>query len=257
MVTTHGDINIELETEFAPKAVWNFVQLAKKGYYRNIAFHRNIRNFMIQGGDPTGTGKGGQSIWGKPFADEYAQSPLTHNARGILSMANKGKNTNTSQFFITYRVASHLDRKHTIFGHVVDTESDTTLTRLENVKTEDDKPVGDCRIEDVIIFVDPFEEFQKAKADQDMAEKEQEEVARAGGTEDDNTTWTGKRVRDQGRVADTGETFGVGKYLEEATSKAPARSKEVDEIVEEWDTPIEEPTSKKRKVGGFGNFDGW
>ena len=114
--TSHGNLNIELHTAYAPRAVWNFVRLAQSGYYRGVQFHRNIRNFMLQGGDPTGTGRGGQSIWGKPFEDEWAQSPLAHKERGVLSMANKGKNTNTSQFFVTYRAARHLDRKHTIFG---------------------------------------------------------------------------------------------------------------------------------------------
>lgn len=94
--TTHGDLNLELHTEYAPKAVWNFIQLAKKGYYKDVIFHRNIKGFMIQGGDPTGTGRGGESIWGKYFADEI-EGPLKHDARGTVSMANKGKNTNSSQ----------------------------------------------------------------------------------------------------------------------------------------------------------------
>ena len=128
--TNFGALNVELQTETAPKAVWNFVQLAKKGYYKGVTFHRNIRNFMIQGGDPTGTGKGGTSIWGKNFQDEF-DGPLTHDARGIMSMANKGKNTNSSQFFILYRPAKHLDRKHTIFGRVVGGLD--VLTKLENV----------------------------------------------------------------------------------------------------------------------------
>ena len=94
--TTSGDLNLELHTEFAPKAVWNFIQLAKKGYYRDVAFHRNIKGFMIQGGDPTGSGRGGESVWGKYFNDEF-EGPLKHDSRGTLSMANKGKNTNSSQ----------------------------------------------------------------------------------------------------------------------------------------------------------------
>lgn len=94
--TTHGDLNLELHTEYAPKAVWNFIQLAKKGYYKDVIFHRNIKGFMIQGGDPTGTGRGGESIWGKNFADEI-EGPLKHDARGTVSMANKGKDTNSSQ----------------------------------------------------------------------------------------------------------------------------------------------------------------
>ena len=81
--TNLGHLNIELLPEYAPRAVWNFVKLAQKGYYRNTIFHRNIKGFMIQGGDPTGTGRGGQSIWAKPFNDEF-EGPNLHNARGIL-----------------------------------------------------------------------------------------------------------------------------------------------------------------------------
>ena len=94
--TTLGDLNLELHTEYAPKAVWNFIKLAKKGYYKDVTFHRNIKGFMAQGGDPTGTGRGGESIWGKYFNDEF-EGPLKHDSRGTLSMANKGKNTNSSQ----------------------------------------------------------------------------------------------------------------------------------------------------------------
>ncbi|KAL7652665.1 cyclophilin peptidyl-prolyl cis-trans isomerase Cyp8 [Aspergillus niger] len=94
--TNVGDVNLELHTEYAPKAVWNFIKLAKKGYYRDVTFHRNIKGFMIQGGDPSGTGRGGESIWGKYFNDEF-EGPLKHDSRGTLSMANKGKNTNSSQ----------------------------------------------------------------------------------------------------------------------------------------------------------------
>lgn len=96
LVTTAGHLNLELYPEHAPKAVWNFISLAKKGYYKDVTFHRNIKGFMLQGGDPTGTGRGGESIWGKYFADEF-DGPLKHDARGTLSMANKGKNTNSSQ----------------------------------------------------------------------------------------------------------------------------------------------------------------
>lgn len=94
--TTAGHLNVELYAEYAPKAVWNFIQLAKKGYYKGVTFHRNIKGFMIQGGDPTGTGRGGESVWGKYFSDEF-EGPLKHDGRGTLSMANKGKNTNSSQ----------------------------------------------------------------------------------------------------------------------------------------------------------------
>ena len=255
--TNHGDLNIELRPEFAPHAVWNFVQLAKKGYYNGLVFHRNIRNFMIQGGDPTGTGRGGQSIWGKNFNDEF-EGPLTHDGRGVVSMANKGKNTNSSQFFILYRAAKHLDRKHTIFGQVVGGLD--VLSRLENVPVQDSdkRPINDIEMKEVTVFVDPFEEFQKAKKEQDEAEREKEEIKRQGGTEDDRTTWTGKRIRADGTVVADSEdgVKGVGKYLKAIQSSSNGLTEE-DEIVEEWDEVPEEPVKKKAKMGGFGNFDNW
>lgn len=247
MQTNHGDLNIELYPETAPKAVWNFVQLAKKGYYRNLIFHRNIRNFMLQGGDPTGTGRGGTSIWGKNFEDEF-EGPLTHDSRGILSMANKGKNTNSSQFFITYRAAKHLDRKHTIFGRVVGGMD--TLNRLENVKGDDkDKPIDKIELEDIVVFVDPFEEFQKQRAEKEETEREKEAIRKAGGTEDDRTTWTGKRIRADGKVEQQDAAIGVGKYLKAALQAN-------DEIVGIVDDAPQEPAKKKAKTG-FGSFDNW
>ncbi|KAJ0770024.1 putative peptidylprolyl isomerase [Helianthus annuus] len=96
----------------------NFLALCASGYYDGTIFHRNIKGFMIQGGDPTGTGKGGTSIWGKKFNDEIRES-LKHNARGVLSMANSGPNTNGSQFFITYAKQPHLNGLYTIFGKVI------------------------------------------------------------------------------------------------------------------------------------------
>ncbi|KAK8241660.1 peptidyl-prolyl cis-trans isomerase-like protein-like 2 [Phyllosticta capitalensis] len=252
--TSLGELNVELLPEYAPKAVWNFVQLAKKGYYRDMLFHRNIKNFMIQGGDPTGTGRGGSSIWGKNFEDEF-EGPNSHDARGILSMANKGKNTNGSQFFITYRAAKHLDRKHTIFGRVVGGLE--TLSRLENAPTDSatNRPDPPVTLEDVVVFVDPFEEFQKQKAEKEAKEKEKEEIQRQGGTEDDKTTWTGKRIRGDGTV-EHASGGGVGKYLKQAVEEQKSAPAEEDEIVGEWDEP-EEPVKKKVRTGGFGNFDNW
>lgn len=256
--TNLGALTLELHTETAPKAVWNFLRLSQKGYYRGVTFHRNIRNFMIQGGDPTGTGRGGQSIWGRNFADEL-EGPHVHDARGVVSMANKGKNTNSSQFFITYRPARHLDRKHTVFGRVVE-GSDTTLAAMESAPTEDgtNRPVDDIVIRDVVVLIDPFEEFLKEKNKQDEEARAKEEIARQGGTEDDRTTWTGKRIRSDGSVAADDKANGVGKYLKNALMAAAqqgedSRDKNA-EVVETW----EEPVKKKVKVGGgFGNFEGW
>lgn len=253
IVTSLGDLNIELLPEFAPRAVWNFVQLAKKGYYNHTIFHRNIKGFMVQGGDPTGTGRGGQSIWGKPFNDEF-DGPEKHDKRGVISMANKGKNTNTSQFFITYRQTPHLDRKHTIFARVVG-GLDTTLTAMEKAPVGDkDKPIEDMEILDVVVFVDPFEEWQKERKDKETKEQEEEEIKRQGGREDDKTTWTGKRIRPDGTVESaSGGGLGVGKYLQAAKQQ---QQQQEDEFVGEWEEE-EAPVKKKVKTGGFGNFDNW
>ncbi|KAF1945972.1 hypothetical protein EJ02DRAFT_451077 [Clathrospora elynae] len=254
--TSLGDLNIELLPEWAPRAVWNFVKLAQKGYYKDTIFHRSIKGFMIQGGDPTGTGRGGQSIWGKPFEDEF-EGPERHNTKGVLSMANKGKNTNTSQFFITYRAAPHLDRKHTIFARVVG-GLDTTLRSMELSETGDkDKPVDDIEIHDVVVFVDPFEEWQKERKEKENKDIEAEEIRRQGGTVDDKTTWTGKRIRADGTVDNSsGDGLGVGKYLQAA--KQEIQTQGDDEIIgyidEEEDVA---PAKKKAKTGGFSNFDAW
>ena len=113
--TNKGVIELELYLQHAPKTVNNFVFLAGKGFYDGLSFHRVISNFMIQGGDPTGTGGGGP---GYRFEDEVAENPLKHE-KGVISMANAGPNTNGSQFFITHAPQPHLNRKHTVFGKVV------------------------------------------------------------------------------------------------------------------------------------------
>jgi len=137
--TTQGDIELQLYPDLAPKTCENFVGLVEKGYYDGIIFHRIIKNFMIQGGDPTGTGRGGESLWGGKFEDEVTQE-LQFNKKGILAMANSGPGTNGSQFFITTKPTPWLNMKHTIFGEVI---SDYAIVEaLENVATAaGDRPV--------------------------------------------------------------------------------------------------------------------
>ena len=113
--TGRGVIELELYPQHAPKTVNNFVFLAKEGFYDDVSFHRVIKNFMIQGGDPTGTGRGGP---GYRFEDELKENPLKHET-GVISMANSGPNTNGSQFFITHSPQPHLNGRHTVFGKVV------------------------------------------------------------------------------------------------------------------------------------------
>lgn len=169
--TTMGDIKIKLFPEKAPKTVENFLTHIKNGYYNGIIFHRVIPDFMIQCGDPTGTGMGGESIWGKPFKDEF--SPHLHNYRGALSMANAGPNTNGSQFFIVQASGCDesmieqikragwdteivdkyaelggtpwLDNHHTVFGQVTD-GMDIVDKIAAAKRNRQDKPVEEIKI---------------------------------------------------------------------------------------------------------------
>lgn len=132
METTQGNIEITLMPKAAPKASENFVKLAESGYYDGLTFHRIIKDFMIQGGDPTGTGAGGKSTWGAPFEDEF-DADVVFSQPGILAMANAGPNTNGSQFFITTAPTPWLNNRHTIFGEV--TQGMDVVRKLENVPT--------------------------------------------------------------------------------------------------------------------------
>lgn len=176
MHTNKGDMTLKLFPEIAPKTVQNFVELSKKSYYDGITFHRVINDFMIQGGDPTGTGMGGESIYGGPFEDEFSMNAF--NLYGALSMANAGPGTNGSQFFIVqmkevpaqmvdqlvdggwpkeiaeaYKEKGGtpwLDQKHTVFGQLI--EGEDTLEDIASVKVgAQDKPMYDVVIESIDI----------------------------------------------------------------------------------------------------------
>ncbi len=178
--TNKGDIKVRLFPEYAPKATQNFTTHAKNGYYNGIIFHRVIKDFMIQGGDPTGTGMGGESIWGKSFEDEF--TPELHNLYGALSMANAGPCTNGSQFFIVHASSAPesmieqmadladsypadcveayksvggtpwLDYHHTVFGQVYDGME--TVDVIANSKVDGrDKPLDEVKIENIEITV--------------------------------------------------------------------------------------------------------
>ena len=143
-VSSQGTVTVELYTQHAPRTCANFAGLARRRYYDGVAFHRIVPGFVIQGGDPTGTGRGGESIYGAPFEDELSRE-LKHTGAGILSMANAGPGTNRSQFFITLAPTPHLDGKHTIFGRVC--EGMSVVQRLASVPTgADDRPKEAVRI---------------------------------------------------------------------------------------------------------------
>lgn len=177
MKTNKGDITIALFPEHAPKTVENFLTHASNGYYNGVIFHRVIKEFMIQGGDPTGTGRGGESIWGSLFEDEFSRELF--NVYGALSMANAGPNTNGSQFFIvtasqvpaqmlqqlkdygwpeeivqeyaTVGGTPWLDHKHTVFGQVV--EGMDTVLSIQNAQTgANDRPVEDIVIQEITLL---------------------------------------------------------------------------------------------------------
>ena len=142
--TNQGNIEIKLMPEIAPKACENFTRLVEKGYYDGIIFHRVIKEFMIQGGDPTGTGRGGESVFGEPFEDEVSPS-VGFDDVGILAMANAGPHTNGSQFFITTAQTPWLNMKHTIFGKVV--SGYDVVQKIENTKVGyQDKPLAEQKI---------------------------------------------------------------------------------------------------------------
>jgi len=141
--TNQGDILLKMMNNVAPKAVENFVTHSKEGYYNGVIFHRVIKGFMIQGGDPTGTGRGGESIWGTPFENETSPNVL-FDRPFLLAMANADTptrtKTNMSQFFITTKEAQHLNGKHSIFGEVISGKD--TVTKIENVATKSqDRPI--------------------------------------------------------------------------------------------------------------------
>ncbi len=142
--TTQGNIEITLMPGIAPKTVENFVTHSKDGYYKGTIFHRVIKDFMIQGGDPQGNGTGGESIWGNEFEDEFS-SDVTFDKPGILAMANRGPNTNGSQFFITTAPTPWLNGRHTIFGEV--TEGYDIVDKIQNLETNaSDKPNTQVKI---------------------------------------------------------------------------------------------------------------
>lgn len=147
--TNMGTIELELFADLVPKTVENFVGLANKGYYNGVIFHRVIDKFMIQGGDPTGTGRGGESFFGGKFNDEFVTT-LRHDSAGILSMANAGPNTNGSQFFITLAPTPWLNGKHTIFGKVIN-GMDVVSAIGKVAKGPNDRPLKDEVIEKVEI----------------------------------------------------------------------------------------------------------
>ncbi|KAF7989070.1 hypothetical protein HCN44_007380 [Aphidius gifuensis] len=236
LLTNFGILNVELYCDVVPKTCENFIRHCQDGYYDGTHFHRSIRNFMIQGGDPTNTGNGGKSIWNKPFEDEIKPN-LVHQGRGILSMANSGPNTNGSQFFITFRSCRHLDKKHTVFGKIVGGLE--TLNAMEKIEVDNkDRPIEDIIIQRAQVFVDPYQEADEQLANERSTEieriaQEQKDIQLSKKKDSDNTL---KVYRS-----------GVGKYVKPSTSTSSSE-----------DT-LEIPPKKKTKLvkQSVDNFSSW
>ncbi|THG99891.1 hypothetical protein EW026_g2537 [Hermanssonia centrifuga] len=251
-----GSLNLELYCEKAPKTCYNFLMLAKQGKYNNCLFHRLVPGFMIQTGDPTGTGSGGESYWGTPFRDEHdMKGAAKHDSRGVLAMANKGTNTNGSQWYLTFKEAPHLDKKHTVFGKLVGGEEVLDTLEGQPVKPGTERPAKSVRITEVVIFQDPFEEYKTRQQNKRTKRAEAQETARNGRiaekTEGDGINWFGAKVGAD-KPAPGGEVGGgIGKYLKlggtVAAPKRPAPSGGAD---------VSDEAKKKRRTG-FGEFDGW
>lgn len=248
-----GSLNLELFCEKAPKTCYNFLMLARQGKYNDVLFHRLVPGFMIQTGDPAGTGAGGESYWGTPFRDEYdSKDAAAHDSRGVVAMANKGPNTNGSQWYITFRATAHLDKKHTVFGKLVGGED--VLDALEKLKLKDgtERPLKSVKITEVIIYQDPFEDYKarlakklakRAEGGQHPADKKNLEAK-----EGDDMNWFGLKL---GSMAPTtsGSGGGVGKYLNASSATSQKRP---------LDSPsISTSEEKKQKKIGFGDFSSW
>ncbi|KAL4147763.1 hypothetical protein PRNP1_011517 [Phytophthora ramorum] len=260
--TTVGNINLEVDCDFVPQTADNFMSLCQAKYYDGVLFHRVIKGFMMQGGDPTGTGRGGESIWKKPFRDEI-DSRLSHDTRGVLSMANSGPGTNNSQFFVTFKACTHLDKKHAVFGRVVGGMD--VLDAVERIETgADDRPIEDVRIEGVQIFANPFQEYVDAQEQGlDVVQVAKEKAAREAKPQVKGSVLKvgGKWVAydDLGEVdvasiptSETSKDENVGKYL--AKSDVSTKKRSLEPVMP---TPIEsKKKSKKQSSSGFGNFSG-
>ncbi|NXA11933.1 CWC27 protein, partial [Sapayoa aenigma] len=178
--TTAGEIDIELWSKEAPKACRNFIQLCMEEYYNNTIFHRVVPGFIVQGGDPTGTGSGGESVYGAPFKDEF-HSRLRFNRRGLVAMANAGPHDNGSQFFFTLGRADELNNKHTIFGKVT---GDTiyNMLRLAEVEVDrEERPLSPHKIRSSEVLFNPFDDIvprpnRKLKKDKPEEETKKSKV---------------------------------------------------------------------------------
>uniref|UniRef100_A0A336MQ48 Spliceosome-associated protein CWC27 homolog n=1 Tax=Culicoides sonorensis TaxID=179676 RepID=A0A336MQ48_CULSO len=160
--TSVGDIDVELWSRECPKACRNFIQLCMEGYYNNTIFHRVVKGFIVQGGDPDGDGHGGESIYGEPFKDEF-HSRLRYTRRGLVGMANSGKNDNGSQFFFTFAATPELQNQNTLFGKVTGDTIFNMLKLEEGMIDHNERPLYPHKIIKTVILNNPFEDIVPRK----------------------------------------------------------------------------------------------
>jgi peptidyl-prolyl cis-trans isomerase-like protein 2 len=236
IVTSEGTMMFKLFFTAAPAACDNFATLCERGFYNGVGFHRLIPGFMLQGGDPTGTGRGGQTAWEgvEKFPDDVFNQNCTHSTRGVLSMANSGPNTNSSQFFITFKATPHLDRKHTVFGTML--AGRDVLDRIEKIPA-DSKDVPTLKIS-----ILSTEVVEKPTLKEDVEEEEKEDnkkvvIERPAIEKITSSTAVGSLMKKLG-------SGGVGLEKRKRSSAFPPSSSS-------------QSSSLKKKKKKFGKFDGW
>uniref|UniRef100_A0A0N5BL32 RING-type E3 ubiquitin transferase n=1 Tax=Strongyloides papillosus TaxID=174720 RepID=A0A0N5BL32_STREA len=238
ILTNVGHLNLELYCKAAPKTCENFITHCENGYYDNTIFHRLVKYFLIQGGDPTGTGQGGQSIWGKPFKNEIGgDNGYTHSERGMISMANKGVDgTNQSQFFIIFRPTPSLNGKNTVFGKVVG--GINTLKTMEETETDGETPKSVIKILSTDVIKNPFKEAEE------QLKKERFEMTDEGKAEKEKSNETFKDMHTKVFSND------VGKYI---------NPKLFENIKKKSTTENSEVSRKKKNITSkpYSDFSSW
>lgn len=250
--TNHGPLNLLVHCDLVPKTGENFLELCQTDYYNSTIFHRLVKNFCLQGGDPTGTGTGGSSIFGKAFEDEF-NPKLLHKSRGILSMANSGKHTNQSQFFITLKATPHLDEVHSVFGEVVGNLN--LLDDLEAIGSDqNDKPKKEIRILSAEVYSNPFREVISEFLLKEFSEKIMKEklnqhikIEMQVSNEIINSKFGADGKKNENKmISDSNE---IGKYL--------GKKRNLNEIKNlSTDDPYLFEKPKQRKIGDF-DFSKW
>ena len=265
--TSIGNLNLELHCDIAMRATWNFITLCERGYYDGTPFHRLVPGFMLQGGDPTGTGSGGESAWGqgRPFRDNF-DARILHDARGVLSMANSGLHSNKSQFFITMKATSHLDYKHTVFGRLVGGAA--VLDRIEAVGADKkEKPLQEIILIKATVFTNPVDEADKlllaeiagnikrrlddvvktaVQIDRKSSEGVKGPIKEELLIEDSSSSAVTQKGPEKGPV--------IGKYMAQGNTEESNKKAFMDSA----GTGDSEPSSKKPKTAsGYSNFSAW